>query len=145
MNDSPGNSSRPRSPRILEPARLDDEQFAALRATAAPYTALILTEGPNRHTPGAAAIILEHGRRNAALHLRGTLPIVCPVLDDTRICGLGIFNATLEETTAIMNGDPGVQAGIFTYQLHPVRSFPGSTLPPAPSAPSRTRPTQPDA
>lgn len=126
-------SSPSRNPKTLEPDRLDDQQFAALRATAAPYTAVILTDGPNRHTPEAATIILEHGRRNAALHLQGTLPVVCPILDDTRFCGLCIFDATLEETTAIMDGDPGVQAGIFTYQAHPVRSFSGSTLPPAPS------------
>jgi hypothetical protein len=30
---------------------------------------------------------------------------------------------------AIMDGDPGVQAGIFTYEVHPVRSFPGDALP----------------
>lgn len=28
-----------------------------------------------------------------------------------------------------MDEDPGVQAGVFTYQIHPTRSFPGDTLP----------------
>jgi hypothetical protein len=29
----------------------------------------------------------------------------------------------------IMDDDPGVPAGIFTYDMHPVRSFPGAALP----------------
>ena len=28
-----------------------------------------------------------------------------------------------------MDGDPGVQAGVFVYELHPCRSFPGDALP----------------
>jgi len=27
-----------------------------------------------------------------------------------------------------MDADPGVRAGIFTYDVHPVRGFPGSAL-----------------
>jgi hypothetical protein len=29
----------------------------------------------------------------------------------------------------ITDEDPGVQSGLFTYELHPVRGFPGSSLP----------------
>ncbi len=28
-----------------------------------------------------------------------------------------------------MNDDPGVAAGVFTYQVHPCRGFPGDALP----------------
>ena len=28
-----------------------------------------------------------------------------------------------------MDDDPGVQAGVFTYEVHPVRGFPGDGLP----------------
>jgi hypothetical protein len=28
----------------------------------------------------------------------------------------------------IMSNDPGVQAGLFTYDIHPTRTFPGSSL-----------------
>jgi hypothetical protein len=28
-----------------------------------------------------------------------------------------------------MDADPGVQAGVFVYEVHPVRSFPGDALP----------------
>jgi hypothetical protein len=33
-----------------------------------------------------------------------------------------------------MASDPGVQAGVFTFEVHPARSFPGDRLPPAPLA-----------
>lgn len=128
----------------VEPPRLDDERFAALRATAVPYSAVLLYEGPNRHSKGAEAIVFEHGRRTAGLHLAGTNPIVCPVGDDTAVCGIGIFDATVDQTAAIMDADPGVAAGVFTYQVHPVRSFPGSTLPPAPTGAAPDQAAGPD-
>jgi hypothetical protein len=28
-----------------------------------------------------------------------------------------------------MEDDPGVKAGVFEYEIHPVRSFPGDALP----------------
>jgi hypothetical protein len=33
-----------------------------------------------------------------------------------------------DEVTRIMDEDPGVTAGIFTYEVHPVRGFPDSAL-----------------
>jgi hypothetical protein len=42
---------------------------------------------------------------------------------------IGIFNATLEEVDRIMQDDPAVKARPSTYELHPVRGFPTSTLP----------------
>jgi hypothetical protein len=42
---------------------------------------------------------------------------------------MGIFKTSVEETRNIMDGDPGVQAGIFVYEIHPCRSFPGDSLP----------------
>jgi hypothetical protein len=35
----------------------------------------------------------------------------------------------VEEATIILDGDPAIQAQVLAYELHPVRSFPGSTLP----------------
>jgi hypothetical protein len=49
--------------------------------------------------------------------------------DGTNVTGIGIFNASPDATKEIMDGDPGVQAGIFTYEIHPCRGFPGSSLP----------------
>jgi hypothetical protein len=57
------------------------------------------------------------------------LSIVCPVLDHADIKGIGIFNTTKEELQKIMDADPGVQKGIFTYEILSCRSFPGDNLP----------------
>jgi hypothetical protein len=43
--------------------------------------------------------------------------------------GVGIFSTREEETKRIMDEDPAVKAGIFTYEIHPCRSFPGDKLP----------------
>ncbi len=79
--------------------------------------------------PGVEKIVWEHGRRNFALRAEGILSIVCPVLDESDVRGIGIFNATAEETKKIMDEDPGVRAGVFVYEVHPSRSFPGDCLP----------------
>jgi hypothetical protein len=57
------------------------------------------------------------------------LSIVCPVTVEGNVNGLGIFNASVEETKKIMDEDPAVKAGIFEYELYPCRSFPGDCLP----------------
>lgn len=93
------------------------------------YSLMILLAGPNRHQPDAEKIIWEHGRRNFELRAAGKLCIVCPVGDGSNLCGLGIFNTDPEETRRIMEGDPGVKAGVFTYEVHACRSFPGDSLP----------------
>jgi len=36
---------------------------------------------------------------------------------------------TPEEVVRIMDEDPAVKAGIFTYEVHPIRGFPGDSLP----------------
>jgi len=106
-----------------------DEEMRSLLPTAKEYTAVILKSGPNRHMAGVDAIIWEHGRRNFALHADGLLPIVCPIADGSEVHGVGILDLGLDEARKIMEDDPGVQAGVFVYELHTCRSFPGSTLP----------------
>jgi hypothetical protein len=49
--------------------------------------------------------------------------------DESDVCGIGVFAATVDETAAIMADDPGVAAGVFTYQVHECRGFPGDALP----------------
>lgn len=53
------------------------------------------------------------------------LVVVCPVADDSDLAGIGIFDASPEETARIMAVDPAVQAGVLTCEVHPVRGFPG--------------------
>src|SRR3954447_23003907 len=90
-----------------------DQFMHSMMTTTQPYTIAILKAGPNYGSEGSEAIVWEHGRRNFALRAAGHLAIVCPVLDDSEVCGLGIFTGTVDETRAIMDGDPGVQAGVF--------------------------------
>jgi hypothetical protein len=89
---------------------------------------MILRQGPNWNQPGTDKIVWEHGRRNFQLRADGMLSIVCPVVDGGDIKGVAIFNASVEETQVIMDGDPGVQAGIFLYEAHVCRGFPGDSL-----------------
>ncbi len=93
------------------------------------YCVVILKAGPRRYEPGIEKILWEHGRRNFALRAEGLLPVVCPVADGSEVSGIGIFNADAARTKEIMDEDPGVKEGIFTYEIHPCRGFPGDCLP----------------
>jgi hypothetical protein len=113
---------------------VSDQQLKDALSTTRPYTALVLKAtaryeppGPDR-SPAVSAIIWEHAKRNYALHLAGLLRIVCPVADGSDVTGISIFDAPPEDVERIMLGDPGVIAGLFTYEIHPTRTFPGSHL-----------------
>ena len=108
---------------------ITDEYMYEMLARTKEYCILILRPGPNAKKTGNKKIIFEHGRRNFALRADGLLSIVCPVTAQANVNGVGIFNTSIEETKKIMDADPGVQAGIFEYQLYPCRSFPGDSLP----------------
>jgi hypothetical protein len=98
-------------------------------AKARPYTVLVLHTTAAFARPACDAVVWEHGRRNMALVDAGLLSVVLPIADDSGIAGYGVFDADLETTRRIMDDDPGVRAGIFSVELHPVRGFPGSCLP----------------
>ena len=108
---------------------ITDEFMRKMLPTAKVYCLMILKAGPKRHEPGVEKIIWEHGRRNFALRADGVLPIVCPVADGSDVSGIGIFNTSVEEARKIMDEDPGVKAGVFVYELHACRGFPGESLP----------------
>lgn len=105
------------------PVVTDDMMKAAL-PTAKPYCLMILRSTAKLVRPDVGSVIWEHGRRNFALREAGLLSIVCPVADGTDLSGIIIFNVDVEQAREIMDGDPGVQAGIFTYALHPVAASP---------------------
>ena len=108
---------------------ITDEVMREALARTKPYSLMILKSGPRRGETDAARIIWEHGRRNLALRAEGKLAIVCPVTSASDICGIGIFNTEPDETKRIMDDDPGVKAGVFVYEVHACRSFPGDVLP----------------
>jgi hypothetical protein len=111
-------------------AEISDEYMREMVTKSRPYSVVLLKATPKRSSePGADAVVWEHGRRNFELRARGVLAIVCPITDDSGWSGIGLFDASPEETACIMDDDPGVKAGIFTYEVHPGRSFPGDTLP----------------
>jgi hypothetical protein len=108
---------------------ITDEYMKQMLATTKSYTIMTLKPGPNINHPNLKQIIWEHGRRNFELRADGLLPVVCPVTDDADISGFGIFSTTAEETKKILDDDPAVVAGIFVYEVYPVKSFPGDKLP----------------
>jgi hypothetical protein len=93
------------------------------------YTVVILHRTFKSNEPSAAAVIREHGRRNFELRRDGKLLIICPIRDESNVSGIGVFSTSPEETRGIYDDDPGVKAGIFTFEVHQTRSFPGDTLP----------------
>ncbi len=110
-------------------AIISDDFMRQMLDTAKEYCVCILKITPKRKEPGANTIVWEHGRRNFSLRAGGVLAIVCPISDGSGVSGVYIFNAGLDEVRRIMEDDPAVKAGIFTYELHPSRSFPGDELP----------------
>jgi hypothetical protein len=129
---------------------IGDEAMRAAMGATRPYSVVILRDGPRADHPDRDAIVWEHGRRNFRLRAAGLLVIVLPVRDDSAVDGIGIFDLDPDETRAVMEADPGVQAGLFTFEVHPARSFPGDRLPAAPpqqaqQAARRRKPEHPAA
>ena len=108
---------------------ITDELMMQMISQAKLYSIVLLKSGPKYGTPESQSIIWEHARRNFELREKGLLSIVCPVSDESDLKGLGIFNADMEQTKELMEGDPGVMAGVFSYEVHSARSFPGDSLP----------------
>jgi len=108
---------------------ITDAYMQEMLSKTKPYTVMILHKTPRFGGPGTDKIVREHGRRNFELRRDGKLCIICPIRDDSDVAGFGVFTTSLEETRRIYDEDPGVKAGIFTYEVHATRSFPGDTLP----------------
>lgn len=107
---------------------IDDEFMRTMLTRTTPYCVVILKGTQKLGEPGAEAVVWEHARRNFQLRTEGVLRVVCPIRDGGVVTGVGIFGTSPDETRRIMEGDPGVQAGLFTYQIHPSRSFAGDAL-----------------
>jgi len=122
---------------------ITDAQLRELLGTTQPFTVALLRWGPKRHMDGVEAIRWEHTRRMASLRADGLMPIVCPFdpmrsnLEQRRedpvgtgnLVAVGVFNLSPEQVSEVMEGDPCVQAGVFVYEVHLCRSFPGDALP----------------
>ena len=108
---------------------ITDEQMNKRLSCAREYTLLILNTTPVTFQDESGPIIWEHGRRNMALQAAGALPIVCPATDGSELAGIGIFSAPVEQVRQMIDRDPAIEAGVLTYELHPIRGFPGDALP----------------
>lgn len=106
-----------------------DEEMGRLLAATKEYSVVILERGPKFGDESSPGVIWEHGRRNFGLRDDGVLAVVLPVADGSEVCGIAVFAATVDETAAIMAEDPGVASGVFTFEVHPCRGFPGDALP----------------
>ena len=107
---------------------ITDDFMTQMLFRARDYCIVILKAGPNHSRPGAEKIIWEHARRNFLLRARGLLPIVCPITYKSDLAGIGIFNADIDLAKSIMDQDPAVKEGIFVYEAHTCRGFPGDCL-----------------
>ncbi len=108
---------------------ITDDYMRELLGKSRLYTVVFLKAGENYGAPDAGPTTFEHARRNFALRADGVLAIVGPIADDSEWCGIAIFDATEDDVVRMMEDDPGVRANIFTYEVHPIRSFPGDALP----------------
>ncbi len=118
-----------REPTFTLAMMITDEYMQQMLTTAKEFTVVILKAGPRRDRPDLKQIVWEHGRRNFSLRAEGKLAIVCPVLGQNEVRGIGIFTTGVDATKALMDDDPGVKEGAFVCEVYPVRSFPGDSLP----------------
>jgi hypothetical protein len=103
-------------------------------ATVRGYCMVLLKAGPaylppDARPPEQAKIVREHGRRNMALRDAGKMAMVGPLGNARPIVGICIMTVGEAETGALMDADPAVQAGIFTYVLATWYGSPGDGLP----------------
>jgi len=108
---------------------ISDDFMKEMISKAKNYILVILKRGPNFKMAGVENIIREHVRRNFILRGEGALSIVCPVADESELSGIGIFNGEMDKVKKIMDDDPGVKEGVFIYEIHSCRSFPGDCIP----------------
>ena len=108
---------------------ISDDYMRQMVATSRDYSIVIMHATSKRSESGVDEVVWEHARRNFALRVDGVLAVICRVADDSDVRGIGIFDKTVEETRAIMDEDPGMKAGVFTYEVHKGRGFPGDRLP----------------
>ena len=57
------------------------------------------------------------------------MPIICPIFDESELNGVAIFTTDEATTESLMKDDPAIQEGIFVFEMHPCKSFPGDRLP----------------
>lgn len=108
---------------------ITDEYMKEMLKHTKDYSIVIMKSTGDLTKPGIGPVLREHARRNFRLRSEGVLPVVCPVTGDSEIVGVGIMTTTPDKAREIMEEDPCVLLGIFTFEVYPCKSFPGDTLP----------------
>src|SRR6185437_7462348 len=101
---------------------ITDEYMRGRMAAARAYTLVLLKKGPAYETPDVRsaqqkAVVWEHVRRNMRLKEEGTMALVGPLAGGGDIVGISVFTVPERAAKALMEEDPGVDAGIFTYEI----------------------------
>ena len=108
---------------------ITDEFMRQMQEKLKEYCVCIVRTTPRRAQTGAHRLVAEHNRRNFALRAEGSLAILCQISDGSTVSAVSIFNASPEAVKKIMDEDPAVKEGIFTYELHVGHCLPGDMLP----------------
>lgn len=101
-------------------------------ATGKPFTLMLLIacKEDSIEKEVAEALQIGHLTHLFTLEREGHISIFGPVLDDTRLRGIIVFNTTDKESiNRLMADDPYIKAGYFTYELLNWFSIPGQALP----------------
>ncbi len=101
----------------ISTASISDDFMQDRMSKAKILSLVVLKPSDERSKSDASAIVWEHGRRNLALQAAGIMPIVCPV-GSAEVAGIAFFDTEPSEARILMEDDPGVRAGIFTYEVH---------------------------
>lgn len=95
-----------------------------------PYLLMLQKKGPNYNNAYAQQIIqAEHLPYLFRLREEGTVLLSIPVMDNTDVTAIAIYSVIdKEEAKRLTEADPGVQKGIFVYELLSCIGMKGDTL-----------------
>lgn len=96
------------------------------------YYLVFLKSGPNRNQSKEEAQKIQqaHLANITRLAEMGKIVIAGPLLDDSEVRGIFIFDAdSQEEVQELCSTDPAVKAGRLIAEVHPWMSEPGNCLP----------------
>ena len=113
-------------------AEITDEFIQKKTASGRQYCVRLYKAGPDRNQPPDEAdrIQMEHLRYQFQLRAEGKLVLNGPILDESELIGIAIFNTTdKEEVKRFSDGDPAVKVGRLIYELYDWFGHPGDCLP----------------
>ncbi len=108
---------------------ITDEYMRQMQEKTKEYCVCILRTTTKRGQTGANRLVAEHNRRIYALRAQGPIAILCQITDGSGMSAVAVFNASPEDVKKLMDEDAAIREGIFTYELHPCKGFPGDVLP----------------